>query len=302
MTIVRYRIIFYIFSGILFVASIAAIAGYGMHYGIDFTGGALIEAGFLKDRPAIDTIRTALLNAGFPEARVQAAGERDVLVRIRTLDAAGHERALSAIAGSPTPGTVLMEKRFDSIGPTIGAELRRKAYVAIALVLALILIFISWAFRQVSRPISSWKYAVTAIIALAHDVFLPAGMFAVLGHFYGVEADALFITALLTVLGFSVHDTIVVFDRIRENLHKTPGEKFDAIVGRSVTETIGRSVATSFTVVLVTAALFWFGAEVTRYFALTLLVGVVVGTYSSIFLASPLLVTWNLWSEKRAAR
>ncbi|MBI1956875.1 MAG: protein translocase subunit SecF [Candidatus Niyogibacteria bacterium] len=300
MIIIRFRKIFYIFSGTLIAASIVALLIFGLHLGIDFTGGALVEAEFTGERPSMDALRERLAAAGFGEARIQTAGEHGVLVRFRDVDEQGHQQFLSALAGSPAHGVALTEKRFDSIGPTIGNELRRKAIIAIALVLALILAFVSWAFRHVSRPVASWKYAVAAIAALGHDVVLPAGLFAALGQFAGAEADALFVTALLTILGFSVHDTIVVFDRIRENLRKTPNDDFETVVGRSLNETFARSLATSFAIFLVIAALFWFGAEATRYFALTLLAGIIFGTYSSLFLASPLLVTWQKWSARRS--
>lgn len=301
MIIIRHRILFYIISGALILASVIAIFAFGLNLGIDFTGGTLMEAEFAGERPANDVLGERLAGAGFPEARIQAADDRGVLVRFRDVSEQEHVQILSALANTPTYTEILTEKRFDSVGPTIGAELRRKAGVALALVLLLILVFVSWAFRHVSRPVASWKYAVTAIAALGHDVLLPAGLFAVFGRFTGVEADALFVTALLTILGFSVHDTIVVFDRIRENLRKTPNDDFETVVGRSLNETFARSLATSFAVFLVIAALFWFGAEATRYFALTLLAGIIFGTYSSLFLASPLLVTWHRWSARRAA-
>ena len=160
------------------------------------------------------------------------------------------------------------------------------------LVLIMIILYIAFAFRKVSNPINSFYYGLMAVVALIHDVTLPAGVFAILGHYYGVEVDTLFVTALLTVLGFSVHDTIVVFDRIRENL-KNNGNKnnFEAVVGASVNQTIGRSINTSLTVILVLLAIFFLGGESTKYFSLALLIGVAIGTYSSIFLASPLLVT-----------
>ena len=303
MNIIRHRAWFYIFSATLLVVSLLAIFVFGLNYGIDFKGGAIAEIDFLKERTSVETLRAEIAKAGFADARIQTTGERGILIRLRSINEHEHQQLLVAVAGSPNPFSVIQEKQFNSIGPTIGAELRRKAYVAIALVLVLILVFVSWAFRHVSKPVASWKYAICAIVALGHDVLIPTGVFAVLGRFAGAEVDALFVTAILTVLGFSVHDTIVVFDRIRENLRKTPNESFDAIVGRSLKETIGRSITTSFTVFIVVAALFWFGADVTRYFALTLLVGVVVGTYSSIFLASPLLVSWHQWSmRKRAIR
>ena len=163
----------------------------------------------------------------------------------------------------------------------------------------MIISYIGWAFRKVSRPISSWKYGIVAIVALLHDVLIPSGVFSALGYLKGVEIDALFVTALLTILGFSVHDTIVVFDRTRENLKKNPGANFEMTVDKSVRETIARSINTSLTVLFVLFALLFFGGETTRFFSLALIIGIFFGTYSSIFLASPLLVSWNNWSQKR---
>jgi preprotein translocase subunit SecF len=188
----------------------------------------------------------------------------------------------------------MTEERFTTIGPTLGAELQRKAIAGIIVVLVMIIIFIAWAFRKVSRPLSSWKYGVVAIITLAHDVLVPAGVFAVLGQFMGVEIDLLFLTALLAILGYSINDTIVVFDRIRENLagsyRTNMKEGFDQIVGRSLRETFMRSINTSLTTSLVLIALLVFGSPAIFYFALALLIGIIAGTYSSIFIASPLLV------------
>ena len=193
------------------------------------------------------------------------------------------------------------EKRFDAIGPTIGQELKRKSIYAIIFVLVLIVLYIAWAFRKVSKPIASWKYGVVAVTALFHDVLIPTGLFSVLGKFAGAEVDTLFVTALLTILGFSVHDTIVVFDRVRENLRNSLGRgvDFSAIVEQSIKETIVRSINTSLTVILSLLAVFLFGGESIRYFTLTLIIGVVIGTYSSIFIASPLLVTWQLFSNRQ---
>ena len=171
------------------------------------------------------------------------------------------------------------------------------------LVLAAIILYIAFAFRRVSRPVSSWFYGFFAIVALFHDIFIPLGVFSLLGHFKGVEIDTLFVTAILTVLGFSVHDTIVVFDRIRENLNLSRAkESFEEIVGKSLTQTITRSINTSLTVLIVLVAVFFLGAESTKYFSLALIIGIIAGTYSSIFIASPLLVTWNNFREKRASK
>ncbi|MBI4122548.1 MAG: protein translocase subunit SecF [Parcubacteria group bacterium] len=206
-----------------------------------------------------------------------------------------------AESGTATIGEeVVAEDRFESIGPTIGKELREKSVEAMIAVLIAIILYIAWAFRKVSEPVSSWKYGITAIIALAHDVMIPVGVFAVLGRVLGVEVDILFVTALLTILGYSVNDTIVVFDRTRENLAKSRHHgDFEEIVNVSVNETVTRSINTAFTTLLVLLAVFFFGGESIKYFILTLMVGVVAGTYSSIFLASPLLVEWEHWSRRR---
>ena len=198
------------------------------------------------------------------------------------------------VSGKETQASIT-EKRFDAIGPTIGRELRQKSFIAIVTTLVLIVIYITWAFRKVSRPVSSWKYGVAAVIALAHDVTIPSGIFAALGYFKGVEVDALFITGLLTILGFSVHDTIVVFDRVRENLKKVGGMNisFGQIVNKSINETITRSINTSLTVILVLVAVIFLGGGTIFYFALLLILGIFFGTYSSIFIASPILLLWN---------
>ncbi|MBU2575577.1 protein translocase subunit SecF, partial [Patescibacteria group bacterium] len=197
-------------------------------------------------------------------------------------------------------GTLVVEEmRFESIGPIIGQELQDKAVRAILTVLIAIVLYIAWAFRKVSDPVSSWKYGITAIIALAHDVIIPTGIFVVLGVLYNVEIDILFVTAVLTILGFSVNDTIVVFDRTRENLARDHHKHdFDWIVNKSVNETIRRSIYTSFTTFVVLFAIYLYGGDTIKNFALALMIGVVVGTYSSIFLASPLLVVWEKWSRR----
>ena len=202
---------------------------------------------------------------------------------------------LSGIAG---PDGV-REKRFESIGPTVGVELKRRAGIAIFSALLAIILYIAWAFRKVSRPISSWKYALIAIAALLHDITIPAGIFAFLGYLKGVEVDALFISAILTILGFSVHDTIVVFDRIRENLGKFFNRPFEEIVAKSVSETLARSLNTSLTTLFVLTAVLIFGGETVRYLALALSLGIFFGTYSSICIASPLLIAWERWQQRK---
>ncbi|MEK7174884.1 MAG: protein translocase subunit SecF [Patescibacteria group bacterium] len=276
-------------SVILVLASILSVVFWGLKLGIDFTGGTYWEVEFLNARPDNTAVLEALSGLGLKDIVTQPTGETGLILRLKDIPESVHHAALQSLnAISP-----VKDIRFESIGPTIGQELKTKAVSAIFLVLVLIIIYIAWAFRKVSQPVSSWKYGVIAVIALMHDVFIPAGVFAILGHYKGVEIDTLFVTALLTVLGFSVHDTIVVFDRIRENLHRRPHEDFAENVNKSVNETFARSINTSLTVFLVLLAVYFLGGQSTQNFALTLIIGVFFGTYSSIFVASPLLVIWS---------
>lgn len=294
MFIVRYRKIWYAFSGLIVVASLFSIFYFGLKLGIDFTGGSLLEVEFSGARPEISILQEKVNGLNFGNISLQPTGDKGFFIRSRMLSEEEHQKLLAALSFVSS----LNEIRFDSIGPVIGKELQRKSIYAIIMVIVMIILYIAFAFRKVSaglsrgdRGISSFKYGLMAVVALVHDVSLPAGVFAVFGKYLGVEIDILFITAILTVLGFSVHDTIVVFDRVRENLRKGIGQNFDETVGLSLRQTMVRSINTSLTVLLVLFALFFFGGETTRYFSLALIIGVAIGTYSSIFLASPLLVT-----------
>lgn len=311
MNIIGHKYIYLTISGLLVLGGIVAFLIWGLKEGIDFTGGSLIEVEFRQDLgvpyiPEPDKIQRALGGIGLGTVIVQPAGTPTsvggggMLLRFKAVDENTHQEILRRLKTiMPDRGEVL-EKRFDAIGPTIGAELRRRSMLAIALAIIAIVLYIAWAFRHVSEPLPSWKYGVVAIATLAHDLAMPTGLFAVLGHFKGIEVDSLFITALLTIMGFSVHDTIVVFDRTRENLAKTKGsESYESIVNRSVNETLARSINTTLTVLLVLGAIFFFGGATVHYFSLALAVGITFGTYSSIFVASPLLVIWNNLTEKK---
>ena len=221
---------------------------------------------------------------------IVSSSDNTYLLRFKHLDASGSAAFKAAI------GKDVVEKRFESVGPVVGAELARRAVMAVGLASLAIIAYIAWSFRFVPKPYSSWKFGTSAVVALLHDVFVVLGLFALFGHLYHVEIDALFVTALLTVIGFSVHDTIVVFDRVRENLPKMPRKTFSQVVDFSLTETLVRSLNTSLTVILTLTSLLVFGGESTRWFVVALLVGIVSGTYSSIFNAAPLLV---LWESKR---
>lgn len=289
MWIVKHRNIFYLFSGVILAASFVALFVWGLKFGIDFTGGSLLEVAYTENAPTVHDLQQTLAEAGIEGASVRPTGESGFLIRTPFLSPETHQKVAGLLGGE--------EKRFDSIGPTIGSELKTKALFAIALVVVVIALFIAFAFRKVSRPVSSWKYGLITLIALAHDVIVPVGAFAVLGHFFGAEVDTLFVTALLVVLGFSVHDSIVVFDRVRENLKKNHDanikEPFEETVGHSVRQTFARSINTSLTVVVTLLALYFLGPETIHWFTLTLVIGVIAGTYSSVFIGSPLLVTFE---------
>lgn len=302
MFIVTYRKFFYTISGIILAAAIVALVSWGLKPGIDFKGGSIIEVEYASStRPTTDSVKPALDSLNLGEYSVRETGAAGFIIRTTELSPEVHNNVLAALSGGST--TTLSEKRFDSVGPILGKEALQKSWMSIALVLLAIVIFITFAFRGVSRPVASWKYGLIAIVALVHDVVVPAGVFSILGHFAGVEVDTLFVTALLVILGFSIHDTIVVFDRVRENLkHNFEGKlkkSFDVIVGESINQTFVRSINTSLTTLIAIFVLYLVGAEATKNFSLALLVGILMGTYSSIFLGSPLLVSVFKWQEKK---
>jgi preprotein translocase subunit SecF len=296
--LVKNKNYFFAFSIILVGASLVSLWLWGLKPGLDFTGGSLLEVEYKADRPTNQQVEEKI-NPLTEKPIITPAGDKGLILKMKNIDEATHQKVVAALKelGGNQPDT-LTEKKFEAIGPTISAELKKKSFLAIVFVLSAIILYIAFAFRKVSRPVSSWKYGVCAVIALLHDVAIPMGVFAFLGHYLGVEVDTLFVTALLTVLGFSVHDTIVVFDRIRENLIKFPRETFDEVVNRSINQTFVRSINTSLTVLLVLLATFFFGGVTVKYFVLTLIVGVIFGTYSSIFIASPLVVVWHRLNSK----
>lgn len=298
MFIINHKKIFLTISAVIVAASIFFIAYFGLNFGIDFKGGALTEVTYTT-RPTIEQVKASVTTAGFPEAHIQPVGEDSYLIKTTDLDAVAHTKLLGALSVKDSGMT---EKNFTSIGPSVGKELKTKSIVSILAVALAIVLFIAYAFRKVSEPVSSWKYGLIAIVTLIHDIVIPSGVFALLGHFYGAEVDTLFVVAILTVLGLSVSDTIVVFDRIRENLRAHRTESFGETVGKSLSQTFTRSINTSLTVILVLLALFFFGPATTKYFSLMLVVGMFFGTYSSIFVASPILVLVEGWQRNKKNR
>jgi len=302
MNIIGHRKIFLSISGILVLASIVAIAIFGFRPGIDFVGGTMWQIRLTRINADGKQINAEIVknffgtDLGVKNVTVFPAENNSFLIRLPHISEEQHQQYLQALNnkfGSRESASV-EELKYETIGPAIGKELRTKAFWAIGLVLLGISLYIAFAFRKVSYPIKSWKYGVITLVTLFHDITIPAGLLAILGWKEGIEIDTNFIVALLTIMGFSVHDTIVVFDRIRENLLLQKSRfELENVINNSVNQTMARSINTSLTLVFVLLALFFFGPITLKYFVLTILVGTIVGTYSSIFVASPLLLIWK---------
>ncbi len=291
----KYSKVYYIFSAILIAGSIFALSAYGLKFGIEFAGGSNMQIEFEGVRPSNESIQQTLAEFNLGEITVQPTGQTGAILKFQGVEESVHQQILAKLNDTYKA----TEKSFQYIGPSVGKELRNSTQVAIALALLAITIYIAFAFRKVSRPVSSWKYGIASLIALFHDILIPIGMFSVLGKIYNVEITILIIAALLTVLGFSVHDTIVIFDRIRENILRKGMGQFEDTVNWSLNQTLGRSLSTVFSTLIVLISIYFFGGDTLRYFSLALIVGITSGAYSSIFIASPLLVSWYKFGLKR---
>lgn len=293
MFVIKFRKIFFSIGVILAITSIISVAYFGLVFGIDFTGGSLIEISYEEEKISKESLEGVFNQMDIGSYSLREIGESGYILKTKDLAIEDHKAVLNVF--SQNGSLVVEEKRFNVVGPTIGKELQNKAFAALLLVVLAIILFVAFAFRKVSEPVSSWKYGVIAIIALIHDILIPVGIFAALGYYVGAEIDVLFVMALLAILGYSVNDTIVVFDRVRENLRLNKEfnkkEDFELTVGKSIKQTFTRSINTSLTTIFVLLALFFIGPVATENFALVLLTGVMAGTFSSLFLAAPLLVT-----------
>lgn len=299
-----YRKISLSLSATLFALSILAMVFFGLNVGIDFTGGSLLEVEFTSSRPAVEEVYGALKPLDLGGVVAQPVGDQNMIMKMRYIDETQHQQILGVLRDTfAQDGTnTVLERRLDTIGPSVGEQLRNRALYAGVAVLLAILGYIAFAFRGVSRPIPSWQYGGAAIIALVHDVVITMGVFAVLGHYFGVELDIAFVVAMLTVLGYSVNDTIVVFDRIRENLLHDGPRQFTQTVNNGIKETLVRSINTGMATLISLTALFVLGGDSIRYFSLALIIGIILGTYSSIFVASALLVVWNEHMIKKESK
>lgn len=298
MQIVKYNKWFLLFSVLVLVPGVISLMLNGLNLAIDFTGGSVFVYEFNSDHVVTEEeIKEVFTgsNVQVGEIVVESGG----LITVRS-------RPVEVVKGDEIKGRFeekyegFNQKSFETVGPAIGKETARKAFIALAVAVVAIVLYIAFAFRNIPKPYSSFKFGISAIIAMLHDVLLVVGIFSILGELYGIEVDSLFITAVLTVMGFSVHDTIVVFDRIRENLSKLPRKmSFSGVVNYSIVETLNRSFATSFTVVITLFALFLLGGQSIRNFVLAMIIGIVSGTYSSIFTASPVLMYWEQGFRKK---
>jgi len=286
-----YKIMFW-FSISLAVFSVIAVSVFGLRLGVDFRGGSVVELNF-NNRPDIQQVQN-ILTPKIGDIEISPEGNSGLIVRAHELTEAQHQSALVAL-NTAFPDSGLTEKQFSSIGPVIGNELKQNSILAILLVLISVIVYIAFVFRKLGRTTSPWVMGLAAIVALIHDVTIPVGVFAILGHFFGIEITGVFVAAALTILGFSVSDTVVIFDRVRENIIRGGGSKtqFGVLVHKSVMQTLTRSLNTVFTVLLSLFAIYFFGGQSIKYFSLALIIGIFLGAYSSIFVASPLLVWWT---------
>jgi preprotein translocase subunit SecF len=288
--IIKHRKIWFVFSGIVIAIAIAALGFWRIQLGTDFTGGSLLEVRWAGEAPTITELGATIDPVLARDFIIQPTDANGSIVRTEHLSEDQHQEVLKALLALHGD---FDELRFDSIGPVIGQELARKSLWALIIVFASIVLYVAFVFRKVSHPVSSWKYGLLTVVTGLHDVLIPLGLFAILGYFFGTEVNAAFVAAVLTVLGYSINDTIVVFDRIRENLSKRGSDAFEDVVESSVNQTLARSLNTSITTLLVLLAVFLFGGATVRDFTLVLIVGIIAGAYSSIFIASPLLVAWH---------
>jgi len=291
----KYRKLYYLISGLLILGSLLAFIFFGFNLGIDFTGGSSLELYFSKERPSIEELSKVLKEHKIEHFRIQPTDQKEYTIRMPYIEQSQYQALIEALKKK----WQVEERGFENIGPVIGQELKEKTKIVILLSLIAIVLYIAFSFREVSFPVKSWQYGLSSLLALFHDVIITLGFFCFLGKFYDIPLTIPIITALLTIIGYSINNTVVVFDRIRENLQKNPGKEYREIVNLSLNQTLVRSLNTSLTTLLVLFAIFFFASPSLKYFALALIVGISVGTFSSLFIASPILVSWHYYLLNR---
>jgi len=303
----KFKTTYFIFFGLLGLASIVCLSIFGLKPGIDFTGGSILEISYSDSRPSNEEIKATLNGVDLGEVSVQPSGEKEVILRMKDISEDVHQTVLeklSSLSGIPQDAgkekNNLEERRFESIGPVIGKELKDKTKIIVILSILGIALYIAFAFQKISFPMPSWNYGIVSLLTLVYDILIPLGVFSIMGHFYGTQVTIPVVVALLTVLGYSINNTVVVFDRIRENiLKKGQGIVFRDIVNASLNQTLSRTINTSLTVLIVLISIFILGGETLRYFSLSLMIGITTGIFSSILLASPILETWLNWKRRK---
>lgn len=299
MNIIDKKNLYFLISLLLIIPGIISLALYGLRLSIDFTGGSRIEYQITNSKSQISNsqLEKVIEEQKVEVNSIQQAQNNTYIIRTKPIDDKTYRKITDAVNSK----VKVKELSFQTIGPTIGEETTLNAIKAVVIASILIVLYIAWAFRKVPKPASSLRFGICTIVALIHDVLVVVGIFSILGKVWNVEVDSLFVTALLTVIGFSVHDTIVVFDRIRENLRRMAASPFSQVVNDSILQTLSRSLNTSLTVLLVLFTMLLFGGETIRWFIVALIIGIASGTYSSIFNAAPLLVVWEEWRRKRTS-
>lgn len=293
-----YTIMFFV-SLAIFAVSVVALFMFGLNFGVDFRGGSIVELEFSPDRPPVDVVQASLTEAlpGY-EFSLNQSGQKSLVIRSSELSEESHQTVLNTLK-EKFPDQKIDEKRFESVGPAIGKELRDKSFVAIGLMLAAIAAYMTFVFRKLSRTLSLAAMNIATLVALLHDIVIPMGVFAFLGHYYNVQISAVFVAAVLTILGYTVSDKVVIFDRVRENILRGAKDGLGNLVHKSVMQTLIRSINNTLTVILSSAAIYLYGGESIRYFALALILGIFLGAYSSIFVSSPLLVWLSDFTKKK---
>lgn len=293
---IKYDKIYFFISGILIVGSLACLAVFGLNPGNDFTGGSILEIEYQNDRPSNQEIRDTLNGLDLGDFNVQPAGEKGLILKMKDISEDTHQQIIKKLS----EGKEIKELRFESIGPVVGQELKSKTMNIVIFSLLAMLVYIAVAFNQLSWPAKSWQYAIATLFILFNDILLPLGVFSILGKFYGIQITIPIIAALLTIIGYAINNVVVVYDRLRENVLKTRRreETFEDIANKSINQTLSRQINTSLTTLLPLFFIFFMGGETLKYFALTLILGILSGLYSSIFLACPILVGW-LKAEKK---
>jgi len=290
--------IWFTVSIVLAVASIISLSVFGLKLGIDYKGGTEIQFQS-SNADRLNVAKSTLDGLSYNGYQLKESGQNQSIIRLQYLTNEEHTKLVDALKKNLPDYS---EIQYDTVGPVIGAELMQKSLWAVILAALGIIIFVAFAFRKVPKPLSSWKFGVCAVVALLHDLLITAGFVSVAGHFFiSMQVDALFVTALLTIMGFSVHDTIVVYDRLRENFIKHPHDDIETVAENSITQTMVRSINTSMTTIIVLLSLLIFGSQSIRHFIAILVFGIIIGTYSSIFNAAPLLVVWQKKSMKQSA-